>query len=261
MISTWIRATLFNIVFWAWAIAVCVTIIPLVYCSRKTTLRISHIFNNGVYYIEKYVLGLDYEVRGMEYMPKEGSYLIAAKHQSAYETMKLHRLFGDPSIILKKELLSIPIWGKFLGKLDIIAIDRSNGESAMTSIVEGAQRMKEQGRPIVIFPQGTRVRTDATTAQKPYKGGIMKMYKATGLPIIPLAVNSGMFWPRNSYLKRPGKVIFEFLPPIEPGIDDKKVMKALEERLEEASIRLMEEAKERNPLLRNIPIAEAVSTP
>lgn len=257
MINTWIRATLFNIVFWAWAVLVCVTIIPLVYCSRKTTLRISHIFNNGVYYIEKYVLGLDYEVRGLEYLPKEGPYLIAAKHQSAYETMKLHRLFGDPSIILKKELLSIPIWGKFLGKLDIIAIDRSNGESAMTSIVDGALRMKEQKRPIVIFPQGTRVATDATTAKKPYKGGIMKMYKATGLPIIPLAVNSGMFWPRNAYLKRPGKVTFEFLPPIEPGLDDKKVMKALEERLEEASIRLMEEAKERNPLLRDIPIAEA----
>ncbi len=132
------------------------SIIPFVYCSRKTTLRISHIFNNGVYYIEKYVLGLDYEVRGLEYMPKEGSYLIAAKHQSAYETMKLHRLFGDPSIILKKELLSIPIWGKFLGKLDIIAIDRSNGESAISSIIDGAHRMKEQGRPIVIFPQGTR---------------------------------------------------------------------------------------------------------
>ncbi len=253
MISTWIRATLFNIVFWAWAIAVCVTIIPLVYCSRKTTVRISHIFNNGVYYIEKYVLGLDYEVRGLEYLPKEGSYLIAAKHQSAYETMKLHRLFGDPSIILKKELLSIPIWGKFLGKLDIIAIDRSRGEGAMASIVEGAHRMKEQGRPIVIFPQGTRVRPDATPAQKPYKGGIIKMYKATDLPIIPLALNSGLFWPRNAYLKRSGKVIFEFLPPIEPGNDDKKVMKALEERLEEASNRLMDEAKERDPRLRDIP--------
>lgn len=259
MINTWIRATLFNIVFWMWAITICTLIIPLVYCSRKTTLRISHIFNNGVYYIEKFVLGLDYEVRGLEYLPKEGPYLIAAKHQSAYETMKLHRLFGDPSIILKQELLSIPIWGKFLGKLDIIAIDRSNGESAISSIVEGAQRMKEQKRPIVIFPQGTRVATDVSSAKKPYKGGIIKMYKATDLPIIPLALNSGLFWPRNAYLKRPGKVIFEFLPPFEPGLDDKKVMKALEERLEEASIRLMEEAKERNPLLRDIPVAGTVS--
>ncbi len=255
LINIWVRSTLFNIVFWAWAIAVCVTIIPLVYCSRRTTVRISHIFNNGVYYIEKYVLGLDYEVRGLEYLPKEGSYLIAAKHQSAYETMKLHRLFGDPSIILKKELLSIPIWGKFLGKLDIIAIDRQNAEGAMASIIEGAQRMKDQKRPIVIFPQGTRVATDVTSSQKPYKGGIIKMYKATDLPIVPLATNSGMFWPRNSYLKRPGKVLFEFLPPIEPGLEDKKVMKALEERLEEASIRLMEESKERNPLLRDVPIA------
>lgn len=252
MIVAWVRSILFNICFWAWSILVCVTIIPLVFSSKKTALCISHIFNNGVYVIEKYVLGLDYEVRGLEYLPKEGPYLIAAKHQSAYETMKLHRLFGDPAIILKKELLSIPIWGKFLGKLDIIAIDRSNGESALNSITNGAARMKEQGRPIVIFPQGTRVRVDATPADKPYKGGIIKMYNATQLPIIPLALNSGLFWPRNSFLKRPGKVLFEFLPAIEPGLEDKKVMKALEERLEEASIRLMDESKERNPLLRDI---------
>lgn len=252
MINAWIRSTLFNIFFWAWAVLVCVSIIPFIYSSKKTALRISHIFNNGVYYIEKYILGLDYEVRGLEYLPKEGPYLIAAKHQSAYETMKLHRLFGDPSIILKKELLSIPIWGKFLGMLDIIAIDRSNGESALNSIVNGATRMKEQGRPIVIFPQGTRVRVDASASDKPYKGGIIKMYNATQLPIIPLALNSGLFWPRNSFLKIPGKVIFEFLPAIEPANEDKKVMKALEERLEEASIRLMDESKERNPLLRNI---------
>ena len=252
MIISWVRSILFNICFWAWAILVCVTIIPLGWVSRETTVTISHIFNNGVYYIEKYVLGLDYEVRGLEYLPKEGPYLVAAKHQSAYETMKLHRLFHDPSIILKKELLSIPIWGKFLGKLDIIAIDRSNGESSINSIINGAKRMKDQKRPIVIFPQGTRVRVDATPADKPYKGGILKMYNATDLPIIPMALNSGLFWPRNSFLKRPGKVIFEFLPAIEPGLPEKKVMKALEERLEEASIRLMDESKERYPALRSI---------
>jgi 1-acyl-sn-glycerol-3-phosphate acyltransferase len=252
MINAWIRSILFNICFWAWSIVVCISIIPFIYASKKTTLRISHIFNNGVYFIEKYVLGLDYEVRGLENLPKEGPYLIAAKHQSAYETMKLHRLFGDPSIILKQELLSIPVWGKFLGKLDIIAIDRSKGETAMSSIVNGAMRMKDQGRPIVIFPQGTRVRVDVSSADKPYKGGIIKMYNATSLPIIPMALNSGLFWPRNSFLKRPGKVIFEFLPAIEPGLEEKKVMKALEERLEEASIRLMDEAKEHYPLLQSI---------
>ncbi len=248
----WVRAFIFNILFYGLSALMCLAIIPLIFAGRKTSLLISHIFNGMVYKLEKNVLRLDYEVRGKEYLPKEGPYIVAAKHQSAYETMKLHPLFYDPAIILKQELTRIPIWGKFLMKLDMIAINRQNREEAMSSIVDGALRMKAQKRPIIIFPQGTRVRIDATTKEKPYKGGIIKMYNATDLPIIPLAMNSGLYWGRNSFLKRPGKVIFEFLPPIEPGLPEKKVMQALEERIESTSIRLMNEAKENDPGLQHL---------
>lgn len=252
MIGVWLRATLFNVAFYGFTALYCLSVTPLAFAPKRVALSIARGFTNGVYWIEKHILGLDYELRGLEYLPKDGPYLIAAKHQSAYETMKLHRLFDDPAIILKKELLRIPVWGWFLGRLDIIAINRTDREGAMSSVISGGLRMKAQGRAIVIFPQGTRTRVDASPVDKPYKGGIIKMYNATGLPIIPMALNSGMFWGRKSFLKRPGTVIFEFLPPIEPGLPDKKVMKALEERLEEASNRLMEEAKEKNPLLRHI---------
>lgn len=259
----WLRSLLFNILFFGLSTVMCIAIVPFVFCGKKTALFMAKFFTHQTYWLEKHIIGLDYEVRGLGNLPKEGPYIVAAKHQSAYETMKLHILFKDPAIILKRELTRIPVWGWFLSKLDMIAINREKREKSMTSIIEGAQRMKDQGRPIIIFPQGTRVRIDMTAQQKPYKGGIIKMYNATGLPIIPLAMNSGMFWGRKTFIKRPGKVIFEFLPAIEPGLPEKKVIKALEERIESTSIRLMNEAKDQNPALQHlkIPIDYASEVP
>ncbi len=250
-----IRSILFNICFYIATTFVCIFFIPAFLLPRGVILWITRLWLGIVHFLEKNILNLDFEIRGKENIPTDRNYIVAAKHQSAYETLKLHHLFGDPTIVLKKELLNIPLFGSFLNKLDIIAIDRSNKEEAMKSIVEGAKRMQDQGRPIVIFPQGTRVAINATAKEKPYKGGTVKMYNHTDMPIIPLALNSGMFWGRNSFTKKPGKVIFEFLPPIESGLDDKKVMKALEDRLEEKSIALMIEAKQ------NYAYLEAPPTP
>ncbi len=244
-----LRSILFNIFFYAYTIIICVGFIPAFLFPRGAIVFVTHVWLGGVKILEKYILGLTFEVRGIEYLPKDNKYIVAAKHQSAYETLKLHHLFGDPTIVLKKELLSIPLFGHFLKKLDVIAIDRSNKEASMSSIVEGTRRMGENGRPIVIFPQGTRVSVNDTAKTKPYKGGIVKMYRSNDLPIIPLALNSGLFWARNSFIKKPGKVIFEFLPPIETGLPDKKVMKALEDRIEEKTIQLMREAMEEFPYL------------
>lgn len=251
-----IRSLLFNILFYGFTTLVCVFMAPVVLMPRKVILATTKFYVGSVAYLEKYVLNLTYEVRGIEHLPKSGTYIVAAKHQSAYETMKLHHLFGDPTIVLKESLTRIPIFGIFLKKLDVIAINRSNKEESMKSIIEGAKRMSKQDRPIVIFPQGTRVAVNKSTKQAPYKGGIVKMHAQTNLPIIPMALNSGLFWGRNSFIKRPGKVIFEFLPPIEAGLPDKKVLQALEHRLEENSLALMREAKEKYPYLNTIPTLE-----
>lgn len=248
-----IRSILFNILFYPITAVTCLLFIPTLFMPRGAILWVTRLWVNIVAFLEKHILGLTFEIRGQEFLPKNGSYLVAAKHQSAYETMKLHHLFGDPTIVLKKELLSIPVFGSFLKKIGVIAIDRSSKERAINSIIGGAKKMQDQERAIIIFPQGTRVNVNASTKKKPYKGGIVKMYKNTNMPVIPLALNSGMFWGRNSFIKKPGKVIFEFLAPIEQGLPDKKVMEALEDRLEEKSIALMIEAKQDYPYLEAAP--------
>lgn len=251
-----IRSLIFNIAFYGFTTLVCLFLVPVLLLPRGAILGVTKFYLNTVAVMERLILNLKYEVRGLEHLPKTGTYIVAAKHQSAYETLKLHRLFGDPTIVLKRELMKIPIFGIFLKKLDVIAIDRGNKEESITNIIEGAKRMSAQGRPIIIFPQGTRVNVKTTAKEKPYKGGIVKMYTHANLPIIPLALNSGLFWGRNSFLKKPGTVVFEFLSPIEPGLPDKKVMRAIEDRLEENSIRLMGEAKERYPYLESVPLLE-----
>ena len=255
-----IRSILFNLCFYTLTTITCILFIPTLFMPRNVVLGVTRLYLSSVYFIEKYVAGLDFEIRGLEHLPQGHSYIVAAKHQSAYETLKLHHLFGDPTIVLKKSLLDIPLFGTFLKKLDVIAINRDNKEASMASLLEGAKRMKEQKRPIVIFPQGTRVGVQATTKQKPYKGGIIKMSKNADMPIVPLALNSGMFWARNSFFKKPGKVIFEFLPVIEPGLPDKQVLKAIEDRLESKSIQLMHEAKEIYPYLEAPPKRELLSS-
>lgn len=241
-----LRSTLFNLFFYGLTALACVLCLPALFMPRPRAMRVVKAFVRSVYALEKLFIGLDFEVRGQENLPTSGSFIVAAKHQSPYETMKLHILFDDPSVILKKELLKIPLWGKFLAKSDPIAINRGSKESAQ-QIIEGARRMQKQGRPIIIFPQGTRVYTWQTTQDKPYKSGAARMQETTGLTIIPLALNTGIFWPRRSWRKWPGKVVFEFLPPIAPGQAPSETMKQLEALLEAESKKLENEALTLNP--------------
>lgn len=208
-------------------------------------MKLIHWYLRRVEWLERNIMGITCEIRGKDNLPSSGSYIVAAKHQSPYETLKLHFLFEDPAIVLKKELLAIPLWGKFLSKIDPIAIDRSAGKEAMTQIIEGAKRIQAQGRVIVIFPQGTRVYPEQTPKEKPYKMGAARIQEATGLPVVPMALNSGFFWPRSGWLKRPGKIVFEFLPPIKSGKKPAEVTKELEQSLESASENLIREAESR----------------
>ncbi|MCB9991682.1 MAG: 1-acyl-sn-glycerol-3-phosphate acyltransferase [Rhodospirillales bacterium] len=237
-----LRATLFNIIFYGANALACIVCLPGLLLSREGAFVIIRSYVRSIHFLEKYILGLDYEVRGLEHLPKDGSFIVAAKHESAYETFKLHILFDDPAVVLKQELLRIPLWGKFLQRIHPIAIDRSKGRMASQQVIDGAQRVAKEGRPIIIFPQGTRVYTWQTVKDRPYKSGAMRMYAATDMPIIPLALNSGVYWPRKGWIKRPGKVIFEFLPPIPQGRDPETIMPELESRLEGASKALEHEA-------------------
>lgn len=238
----WLRSFIFACSFYSFTALWCTLLIPLLLFEKSKMQRAVHIYMCSIYFLERTILGLDFEIRGIENLPKQGPYLIASKHQSAYETLKLHILFGNPAIILKKELLSIPLWGPIAKKIGSIAIDRSSGEKAMQSIIDGVLDMKEQQRPVVIFPQGTRVALGTPIEKKPYKPGIYKMYAASDLPIIPLAINCGLFWPKKGFLKKPGIATFEFLPPIEPGLSKEDVMNKLSHDIEKHSDQLLQEA-------------------
>lgn len=246
MKRAWIRSSLFNVTFIVVNAICCIVWLPTLLLPRHIYNKTIDVYHYVILAMEYFILGLRYEVIGAEHLPKEGSYIVAAKHMSAYETFKLRMLFNDPAIILKKELLKIPLWGQFLKKSGVIAIDRSTPEKATESIRLGALEMKKKGRPIIIFPQGTRVWPHETSKDKRYKSGIYRIQKATGLTIIPMATNSGCFWPRSGWLKSSGIVTFKFLPPIESGKSKDALMSALEKDIEAESNALIEQAQEKS---------------
>jgi 1-acyl-sn-glycerol-3-phosphate acyltransferase len=226
-----LRGILFTLIFIFWTATCCFAYawaIPL--ASRAYILRKARWYVGTVAWLERHILHLTYEVEGT--LPRSGKFIIAMKHESAWETMKLHVLFDDPAIILKRELLSIFLWGKFLARLDMIAIDRSSGSEALKQMVESIATIAAANRPLVIFPQGTRV---APLAKSPYRTGIAKMYKVANLAVIPVALNAGLFWPKSFWKKRPGKITLKVLEPILPGLPAKEFMTLLEQRLEAAS--------------------------
>jgi 1-acyl-sn-glycerol-3-phosphate acyltransferase len=180
------------------------------------------------------ICGTKLEVRGRENLPP-GPALIASKHQSAWDTFGLIPLTRDPAMIMKKELLSVPLYGWFSRKFEMIFVQRDLGAAALRRMAADARERAAQGRDIVIFPEGTRRAPGAPPAYRP---GIALLYEALGLPCVPVALNSGVFWPRRSLLRRPGTIIVEFLPAIEPGLPRKQFVALLQERIETASARL-----------------------
>lgn len=243
MILQYIRSAVFSFV--ALPLLTFVTTvfgIPFLFMKRPDFMRLIKFWIYSESVLERVLLGLRYEVRGQEYLPSDGPYIVAAKHQSTYETFKLHELFDDAAIILKKELLSIPLWGWYLGKTGVIPIDRSTPDKAVISIRDGAMKVKDEGRVLVLFPQGTRVRPDIDTKKVSYKSGVYRVHEVTKLPVVPMATNSGCFWPKGSLLKKPGTVVFEFLPPMAQGLERKEFMSSLEDIIETASNQLAVEA-------------------
>tara|TARA_Y100001936_G_C16080045_1_gene677049 strand:+ start:98 stop:856 length:759 start_codon:yes stop_codon:yes gene_type:complete len=235
-----IRAILFNITFYGATAVLCFLYLPSLLLPRPIFIKVITSYFQTMYFIERTVLGLKMEVRGLENLPKKGSYIVASKHQSAYETLKLFILFGDPAIVYKRELTLIPLWGWFMLKAQMIPIDRKRWKTAMQSIIENAESVVKEGRPIAIYPQGTRVKVGE---QRPYKYGFMKLYTAYDLPIVPVALNTGYFWAKNAFLKKPGTAIIEILPPIEAGKDPAVTFEILQRQIEDRSDELLLEAK------------------
>lgn len=246
-----IRSVLFNVLYLFGSLFLSVALLwTFIFPPRRCTALISRYYAGYIALIEKYVMGLHLEMRGLENLPKGTPYIIAAKHQSAYETLKLPFMekLDYPVIVLKKELTRIPVWGLYPKRMGLIAIDRSAGMESMRAMIAGCRAAMDDKRNVIIFPQGTRVPPGAIDDYKP---GLAKIYKDLNVPIVPMALNTGVYWARNAFFKKPGTIVFEFLPPIPAGEPPLKAMKTLEEQLEAASDKLVQEAG--GPALGTVP--------
>ena len=185
----------------------------------------------------RHIMGIAVEFRGLQHLPK-GPALVAGKHQSTLDTIAPFLLMGYPGYVLKKELLSIPVYGQLLARSDMIAVDREAHARALKQMVADSRRILGQGRAIVIFPEGTR---QLPGAPPDYKPGVAALYRELGLPCIPMATNSGQHWPAHGLKFDPGTVVFEFLEPIPAGLKRGEFMRELEARIEGATERLAAE--------------------
>lgn len=184
------------------------------------------------------ICGTRLEVRGHEKLPK-GPVLVAAKHQSAWDTFGLIPLMRDPALVMKQELMLIPLYGWFSRKFRMIGVRRETGPAALRGMLREVRQRAGEGREILIFPEGTR---RAPGAPPDYKPGVVLLYEGLRAPCCPVALNSGLFWPRRSLTRYPGVIIVEFLDPIPAGLPRKEFLARLKDAIETASGRLIEEA-------------------
>lgn len=236
----WLRSALFNVLFFAYTIALLILTLPfLVIPTTVIALFVARTWARGVFFLLRWIVGLRWELRGPRELLRPGI-LVAAKHQSAWDTIVFFMLFDRPTYVMKQELMRIPIYGWLSYRQGHIAVDRKAGAAAIRGLLRAAKVAFGNQRAIVIFPQGTRV---APGAHLPYQPGIVGLYSALGVPVVPVALNSGLFWARRSFIKRPGTIVLEILPEIPPGRERSEFLQELESRIEAATTRLEAEAR------------------
>lgn len=185
----------------------------------------------------KILCKIDFKVIGQENIPKYPA-IIACKHQSMWETIVMHLLFHRPVYAYKKELRKIPFYGWFVGVMSGICVDRKGGASALKQVITQSKKYLAQNQSIIIFPQGTRVPVGESTDKYPYQAGITALYLACNVDVVPVALNSGIFWPKTSIQKKPGTIIIHFLQPIKSGLSKKDFTEKLQNDIETASKKL-----------------------
>jgi 1-acyl-sn-glycerol-3-phosphate acyltransferase len=231
------RSLLFNAVFYVTTVLFVVLGSPLLFGPRRWAMAALALHARTELWLLKHIVGLTFQLRGAEKLP-QGACLVASKHQSAWETFALIPLFRDPALLMKRELFYIPFHGWFSTKFGMIPVDRDKGATALRRMLREAKKRADAGREIIIFPEGTRRAPGATPD---YKTGVYLLYEALRLPCLPVALNSGLFWPRRSLTRRPGTILVEFLEPIPPGLPRREFLRRLEGAIEGATNRLLAE--------------------
>ena len=234
-----LRSLLFNLLFYLNTLLWLTVALPTFLLPYRAIIWIAKTWGRCNLVLLRLVAGIDYEIRGREKIP-HGPIIVAAKHQSAWETFALLPLFDNPFFIVKRELQWLPIFGWLMIKGRMVPVDRGAGSKALNAMTERARVELAKGRQLIIFPEGTR---RPAGAEPRYKFGVAQLYAAEGVPCVPVALNSGLFWPRRSIMLHPGAVLVEVLDPIAPGLDKDAFLERLQQEIETATARLIAESK------------------
>jgi 1-acyl-sn-glycerol-3-phosphate acyltransferase len=234
-----IRSIAFNVLFYLNTLVWLAVAVPTALMPYQAVIWVAKTWGRVNLVLLRVVAGIDCKVRGAEKIPA-GPLIVASKHQSAWETFALLSLFDSPLFIVKRELMWIPIFGWLMHKGRMVPVDRGAGAQALASMTEGARIELARNRQLIIFPEGTR---RPAGAEPRYKFGVAHLYAAEGVPCLPIALNSGLFWPRRSILRYPGTVLVEILDPIAPGLDKDAFFERLKNEMEAATARLVAEGR------------------
>jgi 1-acyl-sn-glycerol-3-phosphate acyltransferase len=207
-----VRSLAFALIFYAWTAVAVLVSFPMSLFGTKAVRACAHGWVRVHRWLAVALLGIRTRVEGV---PPRGAALVALKHQSMYETLEIMLMLDEPAVVLKRELADIPFWGWVVRRYGAIPVDRGGGAAALRIMMRAAEGAIAEGRPIVIFPEGTRV---PPGAQPPLQPGFAGLYRALKLPVVPVALDSGRLWPRHRFVKRPGIITMRFGEPIPPGL-------------------------------------------
>jgi 1-acyl-sn-glycerol-3-phosphate acyltransferase len=243
-----VRSILFNVAVYLNFLIQGILFSPVLLLPERMVWPVARFWVRSTLWLHRTILGIGREIRGRENIPS-GGFLVASKHQSAWETLQLVELFHRPSFILKRELLWVPLFGWYLVRTGMIPVARGKRSAALNALAGRTRRAIAEGRQIIIFPEGTR---RPPLAPPDYRYGVTRLYRELGVACLPVALNSGLYWPRRSFVQRRGTILLACLPPIPPGREAEAFAAELEERLEAATSALVAEAFQRQPELRQV---------
>lgn len=241
-----LRSVLFNIAFYVNLIGQMIVMTPVYFLvPRKTAWFVPKNWARSNHWLFKTIVGTTFEIEGLENIPNEG-YIFAPKHQSFWDVYALLPWLSDPFFILKRELVWIPLFGWYVKKQRMVPVDRGARGRVMAAVMQRAKDEMATGRQLIIYPEGTR---RPPGAPPHYKYGIARLYRDLTVPVVPVVMHPGLFWPRRKFLRYPGHFKVRILPPIEPGLDPDVFLKTLVEVTESASDALLVETVKNNPHL------------
>lgn len=237
--SVFLRSLVYQVLFYALLVFWLLVAIPTFLMPPRAILFIAKTWSRQSVVLLRWICGVKFEVRGTENIPA-GSLVVAAKHQSMWETFALLPFFDSPLFIYKRELGRIPFFGWYLRLADMIDVNRAGGVRALMDMAKRARNEVQKGRQLIIFPEGTR---RPVGAPPDYKSGVAQIYALCHVPCLPVALNSGLFWPRRTFLRYPGTLVVEFMPPLPSGLQREEFLATIREKIETATDRIVAEAR------------------